>query len=106
FFTLRAYINQIDINVTKLALCLGWSEQMKLEKIHEIFFCGLDEGIKFELTKLPNKDHNTILKTLLDMKHFLIDKIFREQPIETFEFPKKDYKYQSMKNIKNKMIMT
>ncbi|KAG0420266.1 hypothetical protein EQH57_0221 [Dictyocoela roeselum] len=70
FYTIGAYMNQIEQNVTKLALCLGWSEEMRREKIREAFYCGLDENIKFELTKLPNKDHETIMKTILYMEHF------------------------------------
>lgn len=75
---------------------------MRLEKIREVFYYGLDESVKFELTKLPIKDHETILKTLLDMEHFLINKIYREQPNKTFESSYKDVKSRFIKNQNNK----
>ncbi|KAG0420045.1 hypothetical protein EQH57_0314 [Dictyocoela roeselum] len=78
FITIRAYLNQIERNVNKLAICLNWSENIKVEKTQEIFYCGLNETIKFELTKLVSRDYKTILTTLIEMECFIIDKIHRE----------------------------
>ncbi|KAG0423658.1 Polyribonucleotide nucleotidyltransferase, partial [Dictyocoela muelleri] len=41
FITIRAYLYHIERNVKKLAICLNWSENIKVEKTQEIFYCGL-----------------------------------------------------------------
>ncbi|KAG0423266.1 hypothetical protein DMUE_6161, partial [Dictyocoela muelleri] len=68
-----------------LAICLNWSENIKVEKTQEIFYCGLNETIKFEMTKLGSKDYKTLITTLTEIESFIIDKIYREY--QTFEKP-------------------
>ncbi|KAG0440689.1 hypothetical protein DMUE_1550 [Dictyocoela muelleri] len=64
FFTISAYVREIEVNVFKLAICFGWSYNINLEKIQEIFYCGLDETVKFEMTKLANRDYHSLISTL------------------------------------------
>ncbi|KAG0440159.1 hypothetical protein DMUE_1943 [Dictyocoela muelleri] len=78
FYTIRAYIRQIEDTVERLALCLDWCESIKIEKTQKIFYFGLDESVKFELTKLPQRDYQSIITTMRDMEFFLIEKLCRE----------------------------
>ncbi|KAG0428811.1 hypothetical protein DMUE_5797 [Dictyocoela muelleri] len=38
-FTISAYVREIEVNVNKLAICFGWSDNIKVEKIQENFYC-------------------------------------------------------------------
>ncbi|KAG0420245.1 hypothetical protein EQH57_0239 [Dictyocoela roeselum] len=78
FYTIRAYISQVEENVERLALCYGWSHDIKTDKVREIFYCCLDETVGFELTKLSHRDYQSTIYTLLEMESFLIEKIYCE----------------------------
>ncbi|KAG0431065.1 hypothetical protein DMUE_5596 [Dictyocoela muelleri] len=78
FYTIRAYIRQIEDTVERLELCLDWCESIKIEKTHKIFYFGLDESLKFELKKIPQRDYQSIITTMRDIEFFLIEKLYRE----------------------------
>ncbi|KAG0420459.1 hypothetical protein EQH57_0139 [Dictyocoela roeselum] len=75
YFTIRAYLREIQTVTQKLTLCLDWSEQMIQEKIHELFFCGLDDSVKIEIMKYPNRDFNAIVNMLSEIELFIIQNI-------------------------------
>ncbi|KAG0436689.1 hypothetical protein DMUE_4103 [Dictyocoela muelleri] len=81
FYTVRAYTRRIEEIVTKLVILSGWSEAMRTEKIQEIFYCGLDETVKFEMTKLPNKNFCSVVTTLTEMEFLLIERLYREEQL-------------------------
>ncbi|KAG0420419.1 hypothetical protein EQH57_0156 [Dictyocoela roeselum] len=101
FLTIRAYIRQIEDKVERLALCLGWSDSIKSEKMQEIFYCGLDESVKFELTKLPNRDHQSITLTLVEMEAFLIEKFHRKKESHRENYEEHNYDNRNYKGTSN-----
>ncbi|KAG0420175.1 hypothetical protein EQH57_0269, partial [Dictyocoela roeselum] len=78
FVTTRAYIKQIEIITRKLATCLDWSEHATISKMQEIFFAGLDESTRIEITRYADRTYAKIIENLLNLEVVLISKFNRE----------------------------
>ncbi|KAG0420206.1 Retrovirus-related Pol polyprotein from transposon, partial [Dictyocoela roeselum] len=82
YYTIQGYLINIERNCRKLAICLDWNENMLHEKIEEIFICGLDENIRFDIAKYVNQDFKSILDVLRTLEAQLVEKISKIETIQ------------------------
>ncbi|KAG0434941.1 hypothetical protein DMUE_4964, partial [Dictyocoela muelleri] len=75
YFTIRAYLYDIEKITRRLAFCLDWNDLIATNKIHELLFCGLDDSVKLEIMKYPSRDFDTILARLIEIENFIIQNI-------------------------------
>ncbi|KAG0436333.1 hypothetical protein DMUE_4278 [Dictyocoela muelleri] len=73
YYTIRAYLKEIKDNCLKLSICLDWDNTTAETKTQEIFYCGLHERVRFEISKYDKKDFNSVLNTLMNMENFIIE---------------------------------
>ncbi|KAG0438620.1 hypothetical protein DMUE_2979 [Dictyocoela muelleri] len=84
YYTIRAYLKSISIAAQKLGICNGWNEEMIRNKIEEAFLNGLDDEVKFDVTRYKDTDFDSICQTLIKMEAFLIEKVNKIQTYDKF----------------------
>ncbi|KAG0441619.1 hypothetical protein DMUE_0912 [Dictyocoela muelleri] len=98
YFTIRAYLKEIEVNCQKIGMCLGWNDQIINLKIEETFFMGLNDNVKFELVKCSDRSFNNYFRILSDMDQLCIEKL--KVLMDSNE--SKEYTYKHERNHKNK----
>ncbi|KAG0424397.1 hypothetical protein DMUE_6091, partial [Dictyocoela muelleri] len=72
-YTIRGYLKDIRDNCHKLSICLDWNSDSTESKIQTIFFCGLHEKTRFEISKHDKRDFTSIFNILINMETFIIE---------------------------------
>lgn len=70
FYTIRAYAKEVRITVNELGFCHLWNDDTIRANIEKTFFAGLDDIVKFEITKFARSDFQSICEALIRMKNF------------------------------------
>ncbi|KAG0420334.1 Retrovirus-related Pol polyprotein from transposon 17.6 [Dictyocoela roeselum] len=83
FMTTRAYIKTIEITARKLGIALDWTEDMTKAKIQEVFFAGLNDLTRFEITRYSDKSYESVLNNLQSLDSLLIEKFRNSQDLES-----------------------
>ncbi|KAG0442147.1 hypothetical protein DMUE_0498 [Dictyocoela muelleri] len=75
FYTIRAFVNVIQVNCNKIGICLDWNNLMTKAKIEETFFTGLNEKLKFELVRCNDKSFDNCFRILSEMDQLCNERI-------------------------------
>ncbi|KAG0438555.1 hypothetical protein DMUE_3019 [Dictyocoela muelleri] len=78
YMTTCAYVKDIEITVRKLAICYDWDEIVMNSKVEEVFFVGLDELMRLEITRYSNRSYTAVLEHMLNLESLLIEKFNKE----------------------------
>ncbi|KAG0421956.1 hypothetical protein DMUE_6251, partial [Dictyocoela muelleri] len=111
YYTIRAYLSDIQKNCVKLSYCLDWNNVILRSKVEEVFFCGLHEKIQFEISRYDRKDFDSVFEKFINMERFILEKSlhndneYRKHETSTYENTytpnKKIFKNDNRNNNKN-----
>ncbi|KAG0435920.1 Transposon Tf2-6 polyprotein, partial [Dictyocoela muelleri] len=80
YLTIKEYRNQIVKLCTRLAICLGWGNEAKEQKIIEAFYNGLSKRCQLEMARLNVKDCKEMYALINSTEETLIEQIRSIQP--------------------------
>ncbi|KAG0438529.1 hypothetical protein DMUE_3030 [Dictyocoela muelleri] len=83
YYTIRAYSKEVKITVNESGACNNWNEHVIQAKTEECFFNGLDDIVKFEITKFPHTDFQFIFELLIRMETFIMESLDNTSYINT-----------------------
>ncbi|KAG0441016.1 hypothetical protein DMUE_1362 [Dictyocoela muelleri] len=81
--TIRAYLKEVKLTVNELGACNNWNEHVIQTKTEECFFNGLDDIVKFEITKFPHTNFQFILESLIRIETFIMERLDNTSYINT-----------------------
>ncbi|KAG0438898.1 Retrovirus-related Pol polyprotein from transposon [Dictyocoela muelleri] len=102
FITIRKYLSEIEINCQKIGICLGWDNQLVVQKVHEVFFNGLANETKLELSKYFKKDFKSIYESILTTECMLIENLNKEVMKYGNEYDTDTFQSQNERKYKEK----